>query len=260
MGAAKSTLAGPVSALYDWPMRERQRRDVLGGLVTGAGLLAMSSCARAARAAADPPAPASGEACADANEVRPVEDLMREHGVLRRVLLVYGECARRLEAGPPQDFPPEALVRSAGVVRRFVEDYHEKLEEDALFPRFRRAGRLTDLVQVLLDQHRAGRRLTERIAALAPALPRDSRARADLATALRSFVAMYEPHAAREDTVLFPALHAIIGGSEYDALGDAFEKQEKELFGADGFERVVAEVADIERSVGIEDLARFTPR
>src|SRR6266699_3939501 len=35
-------------------------------------------------------------------EVGPPEDLMREHGVLKRVLLVYGEVLRRMDA--KQDF------------------------------------------------------------------------------------------------------------------------------------------------------------
>src|SRR5438132_11296739 len=59
-------------------------------------------------------------------EVGPPEDLMREHGVLKRVLLIYGEVLRRIDA--KQDFPPEALVEAAGIIRSFVEDYHEKLE------------------------------------------------------------------------------------------------------------------------------------
>ena len=89
-------------------------------------------------------------------EVGPPEDLMREHGVLKRVLLIYGEALRRLEA--KQDFPPDALADAAGIIRRFIEDYHEKLEEDFLFPRFEKANQLVDLVKVLRTQHQAGRR------------------------------------------------------------------------------------------------------
>src|SRR5437899_13110020 len=65
-------------------------------------------------------------------EVGPPEDLMREHGVLKRVLLIYGEALRRREA--KQDFPPDALADAAGIIRSFIEDYHEKREEDFLFP------------------------------------------------------------------------------------------------------------------------------
>jgi len=71
---------------------------------------------------------------------------------------------------------------------------------------------------------------------------------------------MYEPHEAREDTILFPAFRKIVSAHEYDALGDDFEKKEHELFGADGFERMVDRVAAIEKKLGIYDLARFTPK
>src|SRR3954467_642146 len=74
-------------------------------------------------------------------EISPTEDLMREHGLLNRVLLVYEECARRLEAGEAGKVLPDA----AKIIRDFIEGYHEPLEEQQLFPRFRRADRLTDL-------------------------------------------------------------------------------------------------------------------
>lgn len=70
---------------------------------------------------------------------------------------------------------------------------------------------------------------------------------------------MYRPHAAREDTVLFPALHSIVSAHEYDSMGGQFEDEEHKLFGADGFEKIVAEVAGLEGKIGIENLAQFTP-
>jgi hypothetical protein len=60
--------------------------------------------------------------------------------------------------------------------------------------------------------------------------------------------------------VLFPTLHGLVTAREYDALGEEFEDKEKELFGRDGFESIVAQVAAVERSLGIEDLAQFTPK
>lgn len=69
-------------------------------------------------------------------DVSPTEDLMREHGVLKRVILVYREALRRLATR--EDLPPETLAGAARIIRVFIEDYHEKLEEDFLFPRFRK--------------------------------------------------------------------------------------------------------------------------
>ena len=81
----------------------------------------------------------------EAEEVSPPEDLMREHGVLNRILLIYDEHIRRLDA--KQDFDPAVLASAAGIIRHFVEEYHEKLEEDYLFPRFRKAKKHVDLVE-----------------------------------------------------------------------------------------------------------------
>src|SRR5947208_13808815 len=70
-------------------------------------------------------------------EVTATEDLMREHGVLNRALLVYEEGLRRLRA--KEEVPPEVFHRTATLVKTFVEDYHEKLEENFLFPEFEKA-------------------------------------------------------------------------------------------------------------------------
>jgi hemerythrin-like domain-containing protein len=190
-------------------------------------------------------------------EVSTNEDLMREHGVLKRVLLIYDEIIRRIHAR--REFPPQAVTDSAKIIRDFIENYHEKLEEDYLFPRFRKAGKLVDLVSVLLTQHQAGRRVTERILATAPGM-KTAQDREKLAGDLHAFVRMYAPHEAREDTVLFPALHKIVSPHEYDALGDQFEGIERKTFGGDGFEMYVDKVAAIEKQLGIYDLAQFTPR
>jgi len=183
---------------------------------------------------------------------------MREHGVLRRVLLVYGEIARRLETTAEVD--AGAIQRCAFLIRRFVEDYHERQEEEMVFPRFERAHKLVELVSVLRAQHQAGRKVTERVRGLATVQSlKDRERRLLLRDELLVFVRMYEPHAAREDTVLLPALHEIVSRSEYEALGEDFERRERRTFGGDGFEHAVADVEAIERAIGIENLAQFTP-
>jgi hemerythrin-like domain-containing protein len=220
----------------------------------GAGLL-LSGCTRSAQTGHETKDGLTGE---KDEGVSPAEDLMREHGVLERVLLIYEEGIRRLDSR--QDIDPAVLAGAAGIVRRFIEDYHEKLEEDHLFPRFEKAGKLVDLVTVLRQQHQAGRRITDQIQ---PLLTRASLKSPDshrkVVNAIHQFVRMYRPHAAREDTVLFPAFHDIVMPNEYDSLGEQFEDQEHKLFGEDGFEKVVEEVAGIEKNLGIENLAQFTP-
>jgi len=181
-------------------------------------------------------------------EVSPTEDLMREHGLLNRVLLIYEECARRLESGAEAAALPDAVR----IIRDFIEGYHEQLEEQQLFPRFRKAGRLTELVATLEAQHAAGRRITAQLLSGAPDRSRTP-------GLLRSFSRMYRPHEAREDTVLFPAFRELVGDREYRKLGDVFEDREHQLFGDRGFEGKVDEVARLEQSLGIAELSQFTP-
>ena len=194
----------------------------------------------------------NGRRARDEAEVTPGEDLMQEHGVLERILLIYDQVAARIERGVRID---TSVVESAAViVRRFVEEYHEQLEERHLFPRLEAAGRQVQLVAVLRRQHERGRELTAEVARLAKAGTGSPR----LAEVLRLFERMYRPHAAREDTVLFPAFRSLLGGAAYRELGEEFEREEHRRFGAGGFQATVASVARLEEALDIADLSRFT--
>jgi hemerythrin-like domain-containing protein len=190
-------------------------------------------------------------------EVTPPEDLMREHGVLDRVLLLYEAGIRKLSSN--EDVDPALITQSAEIIRDFINNYHERSEEEHVFPRFKQAGKMTDLVDTLLRQHEAGRKVTERILKLAPAGRSDDEDRKQLVGSMQSFITMYRPHAAREDTDLFPKLKDVVSSNEYDAMAEDFEKKEHELFGEDGFEKMVARVARLEQQMGIHDLNQFTP-
>jgi hemerythrin-like domain-containing protein len=189
-------------------------------------------------------------------EVSPPEDLMQEHGLLNRVLLIYDFAKQKLS--DKADFDKSKLTEAAMIIRTFVEDYHEKQEEDYLFPRFEKKNTLTGLVATLRVQHKRGREITQQIMELSKrrtTLEEDWQ----LLKSLENFNRMYRPHEAREDTVLFPAFRKIVSRHEYDSLGEEFEKNEHRLFGEDGFEKMVDKVAEIEKAFGINDLAAFTP-
>ncbi len=226
-----------------------ERRTFLRSIGSAAGL-ALAGCA-AAGAARGAHAATNGDGHEEA-EVTPGEDLMQEHGVLERILLVYDEAGRRIERGEPLDLG--VITSAAGIVRRFVEDYHEKLEEQFVFPRLVSAQREVDLVSVLKRQHRRGREVTDEVVRLSSA----AAATPELARALLGFERMYRPHAAREETVLFPAFRAVVGRAAYRELGEQFEDEEHERFGERGFESTVADVARLETALGIGDLASFT--
>ena len=156
---------------------------------------------------------------------------------------------------------PATERRPATLVRKFVEDYHEKLEENFIFPEFEKRKKLVELVAVLRKQHEAGRAVTDVVLRLATGdrFHKEDGCK-ELTGAVRAFIRMYRPHEAREDTVLFPALNKLLSAKRLKELGEQFEKEEDRLFGDEGFEKTVDQVAAIEKQLGIYDLGQFTPK
>ena len=241
-----------------------KRRQLLTGIsVAGAGVL-LNACRntqpRSGGATNDEnknEGPAPGEA--EPVEVTATEDLMREHGILRRALLVYQESAVRLRQDPAS-VPPDVLEKAANLFRVFGEDYHEKqLEEVFIFPALKKTpNAAAAYVDVLLAQHVRGREITDYLLSITQAERIATNSVEPLAKAMESFVRMYQHHAAIEDTVVFPAWKAAVGGNELDALGEKFEEIEHEQFGSDGFESALKRMEEIEASLGLSNLDMFT--
>lgn len=229
-------------------MTEHDRRAALASLA-GVGLL-IAGCAK--QGADDTKKP-------DEEPVTANEDLMREHGVLRRILIVYREVAPKLVANAAA-VDAAALAAATTLFQAFGERYHEQmLEEQHIFPIVRKAGgEAAMLIDALLAQHARGREITSYI------LDRTKSGRIGigdaepLARTLTAFARMYEPHAAREDTVIFPAFKKAVGPKGYDELGDQFEDIERRTFGGDGFDIAIDKVNEIEHRLGLADLAAFT--
>jgi len=192
-------------------------------------------------------------------EVTAVEDLMREHGVLRRALFVYSETAGRLRSDPSQ-VPPDALYKTAKLFRDFGEDYHEKkLEEAHIFPVIKQsAGPVSDYPHILIAQHTRGREITAFLLEKTKGAKIEYSDAGPLALALEAMVRMYRPHAAREDTVVFPAWKQILTAEQLDEMNEKFEDIEHEMFGQGGFEKAVQQITDIEKELGLADLKQFT--
>ena len=191
-------------------------------------------------------------------EVTASEDLMREHGVLRRALIVYSEAAVRLRRNPA-DVPPDSLERTAKLFRSFGEDYHEKqLEEAFIFPVLKqKGGAVASYPDILIAQHTRGREITDYVLSVANSAKLGSNAAA-LADAFEGFVRMYETHAAREDTIIFPAWKDAISGDQYYELTEKFEEIEHQQFGEDGFDDAVRQITEIENSLQLSDISLFT--
>ena len=237
------------------------RRELLTGIsLAGAGAL-LIGCRRSTEggnSASNPNEPTSGEL--GPAEVTANEDLMREHGILRRALIVYREAATRLRQDP-NSITPDVLEKTAQLFRVFGEDYHEKkLEETHVFPLIKKFRNPAEAyIDTLLIQHARGREITDYILSVTNADRLPSNATAPLITALESFARMYDSHSAIEDTIVFPAWKASLGETELEELGAKFEEIEAEHFGdGHGFDSAVTRMQEIETSMGLNDLGTFT--
>jgi hemerythrin-like domain-containing protein len=194
-----------------------------------------------------------------AAEISATEDLMREHGILRRALLVFQESAAKLKQDP-NSVPAEALEKTAQLFRAFGEDYHEKrLEEAYIFPAVKKTqSPATVYADVLLVQHSRGREITDYLLAMTKGDKIPAASVGPFVSALETFVRMYEHHAAVEDTIVFPAWKEAVGAKTLDELAEKFEEIEDEIFGDDGFEAASRRMEEIEESLGLADLGMFT--
>ena len=183
----------------------------------------------------------------------PDVDLMQEHGILKRVLLVYQEASRRIATGQPA--PAAEIHQSALIIHDFIEGFHEALEEGYVFPRLTKARTLVSTVDTLYVQHSRGRTITQYLLSQNEATNADS---SKIAEAMDAFVRMYQPHEAREDTVVFPAYRAMLTADELSDLATTFNDLQRQQFGNQGFGSFVDQVAAIEMSLGIYDLGQFT--
>ncbi len=199
-------------------------------------------------------------ACGKGEEsgVGAVEDLMREHGVIRRILVVYRVSALHLR-DKLQPVPLEALQGAAQLMQVFGEDYHEKKVEEAhLFPMLRKVGGPGAAeIDSLLAQHRRGREITQYI--LAACRKGGAQSNEPLAQTLEAFCLMYEEHAAREDTILFPAWKEALSAKQLAEMGELFEDIEHQTFGKDGFDDAVVKIASIEQAFGLSAATLTAP-
>ena len=201
--------------------------------------------------------------CANGDEadegVSATEDLMREHGVLRRLLVICRESATLLRASAA-GFDSGALAAAADLFKSFGEDYHERqLEEQHILPAVRRAhGEAANLIDTLMAQHNRGREINTYIRNTCAA-GRVATAQVEpLSQTLEAFARMYEVHAAYEDTIVFQVWKATMSASQLREIGEQFEDIERTQFHGDGFDMAVDQMLHIEQRLGLHDLGRYT--
>jgi hemerythrin-like domain-containing protein len=189
--------------------------------------------------------------------IPPGESLMYEHGVLKRLLLVYQAALPKIDDST--GIGGQALHQAAQIVHDYIEGFHEAIEEGYVFPALAAANILQPTINTLLEQHSRGRQITQFLLAntnatfLATPAIRDK-----VIAATNAFITMYQPHEAREDTVIYPAFRQLLTPKQLEQTGQSLLRLQTEQFGPNALTTITAKVAAIESVLDINDLEQFT--
>ncbi len=190
--------------------------------------------------------------------ISPTELLSREHAIMERLMLVIESGVARIASGEVVDLFP--INHAAITIKVFGADHHMVDEEQFVFPKLREAGTMDSLVDTLELQHDKGREIIGRIIDLTRAGHIDDLGRLnELAKLCMSFVIMYRPHAAWEETVVFPALYEIATENYIDNINLRMHDEERTLMSDPGLHRLMDNLRKIEGAAGTSELGRFTP-
>lgn len=181
----------------------------------------------------------------------PNEDLMEEHGLLNRILIIYEEIVNKLD----EKLNRTIVYYVAGIVRDFIEGYHEKNEEKYVFPLLIKNKKHVDLVNELIRQHRVSQLLTKKIINLSKSENPDI---SKLKLYIILFVKMYRYHESREDTIIFRTYRNLMSKEEYDKIGEKLEKSEDEILGELGYDNFLNAIELIEKKLKIYDIGIIT--
>ncbi len=187
----------------------------------------------------------------------PVEDLMKEHGAVERILLIYQRMIEMAITG--QEIDVSVIRRASKMVDEYVASHHERDEENYVFPKFREANYIVDLVDTLERQHDVARELNAQVMELSSKgaeISQDEAVR--LLDLCGMFINMYLPHISRENTILFPVFFDIVSADYVNDIKEKMEGEEEKVLGETGFRGLMGRISELEKEIGIHELSRYT--
>jgi hypothetical protein len=114
---------------------------------------------------------------------------------------------------------------------------------------------------VLREQHAAAYKLTDILKPLCADISQKAQEnRRKAVNMIHLLTRMSFAHESWEDTALFPLLSVVAPGKAYEELGLQFAREQNQFLGRDGIEQTIQKIAQYEGSLGIANLALFTPR
>jgi len=159
--------------------------------------------------------------------MKAIDVLMDEHRLIEQVLDSLEAGAQRLARG--EAMRPGFFLDIADFAAGFADGRHHQKEEGILFPSMTQFGAPArgGAIEVMLQEHEAGRAFVRQLRAAAKGLESAERgAAARVIAAARGYAALLRDHIAKEDEVLFPMAAQMIPEAEQDQVMAQFDRIE----------------------------------
>ena len=180
--------------------------------------------------------------------MKPTDDLMNEHRVIERMLVVMSKAADRIEKNEKVD--PSVFVGAADFLKNFADKCHHGKEENLLFKKMVERGLPSESgpIAVMLHEHEDGRAHVRTIAELSKKRS-DGYVAKELVEHVRGYVELLGQHIQKEDTILYPIADQVLTHADQKELEAGFEEVEEKVMGPGVHERYHKMIEDFEKKV-----------
>lgn len=162
-------------------------------------------------------------------------DLMNEHSLLERIILAL-EYIKEHNYNNSYN----KIIKLIKIVKEFIEDFHEKMEEEFIFPVFNNT-KYESMTKKLTDEHIKSRLMTSEI--IKKSQEKDN----SVWENINQFIKLYRMHANLENLLLFRKFRKIYDYKKYIEISEILDKKEDEKFGKGALDKFYKEIIIIER-------------
>jgi hemerythrin-like domain-containing protein len=160
----------------------------------------------------------------------PTRMLEYEHKFILKVVESTKALASKMDQG--QAIEPDALRRLVDFMRSYADHCHHGKEEALLFPVLIKYGVPSEgcPIGALMHEHVNGRQLVRIIADnIEPYQAGESAARTEILDALQGIYKLYPNHIWKEDFLVFPMTHKVLGKVDLETLSAKFVEVDREF-------------------------------
>ncbi|HBH46381.1 MAG: hypothetical protein A2445_04770 [Candidatus Jacksonbacteria bacterium RIFOXYC2_FULL_44_29] len=165
--------------------------------------------------------------------MHPIEDLSKEHGLIKLMLRILESMNDKITNGQP--VAVEDIISGVTFLKEFADKCHHGKEENLLFPIMKKDGikKEVELIDILVAEHVQGRGYVRNMVEAIDKKEKSGKEFADVFVSnSKNYVALLDQHINKENTILFFEARQSLSESQLKELEGGFENFEKNIIGA----------------------------